>query len=504
MANRKRWKPILSGLTTALLGAVWILFAPQKAGGQAAYIIINGNSMEPTFHTNDLVIARTASSYAVRDVVAYTNPQLGTIFHRIVDQQEGQFILQGDNNDWLDSHTPVPEEVIGKLWLHIPKIGGIASQIRQPGIFSLAIFGFLGFAFMTVSGPSSGKTSPKRQKKQPARVTPSEQSQDTLFLLAALGFGALILGVMAFNRPPKISVQESIVLFHEGSFEYFATASPTVYDETDVQTGDPIFPNISDSVTVSFEYNLEDLQVTEINGTHQFVVILKDDSGWKHTAILAPETTFTEPSFTISGSILLKDVQNWVNTFERITGVKRGRYTLTFQPIIEISGIKRGVEFESSFSPALSFSFEEKQVIPLSISDEKITNPTKQFSQTFFNETPNYLSLFGLNFQVSTARIIAAVGFGLALGLGGLQYLRGILVAQQGEVAVIEYSYKHLLIDVEDAETGKERVMLSHFNDLVKIAERHITLIQHAVRGHKHIYFIKLPEATYIYQTDKK
>jgi hypothetical protein len=32
------------------LAAIWIAFAPLNIGGQASYIMVNGNSMEPGFH----------------------------------------------------------------------------------------------------------------------------------------------------------------------------------------------------------------------------------------------------------------------------------------------------------------------------------------------------------------------------------------------------------------------------------------------------------------------
>ncbi len=40
-------------------------FAPAKLGGAAGYVLVNGISMEPRFHTGDLVIVRQADRYQV-------------------------------------------------------------------------------------------------------------------------------------------------------------------------------------------------------------------------------------------------------------------------------------------------------------------------------------------------------------------------------------------------------------------------------------------------------
>ena len=42
----------------AVLAAIWIAFAPAQLGGQVSYVLVNGTSMEPGFHTGDLVLVR--------------------------------------------------------------------------------------------------------------------------------------------------------------------------------------------------------------------------------------------------------------------------------------------------------------------------------------------------------------------------------------------------------------------------------------------------------------
>jgi signal peptidase I len=55
--NTKSFSAALGFIAIVL---VWIFFAPVQIGGQAFYVIINGNSMEPNFHWGDLVVLKTS------------------------------------------------------------------------------------------------------------------------------------------------------------------------------------------------------------------------------------------------------------------------------------------------------------------------------------------------------------------------------------------------------------------------------------------------------------
>src|SRR5437868_9645307 len=55
--------------TVAVVG--WfVALRPAQLGGPATFVVVQGVSMEPTYHTGDLVISHRQSSYAVGDVVA--------------------------------------------------------------------------------------------------------------------------------------------------------------------------------------------------------------------------------------------------------------------------------------------------------------------------------------------------------------------------------------------------------------------------------------------------
>ena len=139
---------VITTLLIAALVAIWIAFAPTNLGGQVSYVLVNGISMEPGYHRGDLVIVRQAAQYQPGDVVTYHDPEMGAnVIHRIIAIQGDQYILQGDNNAWIDAYQPTRDDMVGKLWLHLPKAGRAVEWVRAPINMALAA-GLLGFALV--------------------------------------------------------------------------------------------------------------------------------------------------------------------------------------------------------------------------------------------------------------------------------------------------------------------------------------------------------------------
>ena len=123
---------IAAGITLVLAAVLWLLFAPQSLGGDFAYALVRGSSMSPALANNDLVLIRSAADYDVGDAVAYRDPQLGTVLHRIVDDDGERFTLQGDNRDAADPYRPTSDEIVGRTWAVIPGAGRLIREIQRP------------------------------------------------------------------------------------------------------------------------------------------------------------------------------------------------------------------------------------------------------------------------------------------------------------------------------------------------------------------------------------
>src|SRR5205085_7758262 len=142
-----RWLGAL--LAVIVVGGLWYELAPAKLGGTHEFAVVDGVSMNPKLHAGDLVLMRPASRYDVGDVVGYHNLQLGRlVLHRIVGRVGDRYVFKGDNNDFLDAYHPAPNELVGRLSVHVPKVGGIFTWLHAPhhaGI-SVALLVFLLFA----------------------------------------------------------------------------------------------------------------------------------------------------------------------------------------------------------------------------------------------------------------------------------------------------------------------------------------------------------------------
>src|SRR5215210_3154885 len=125
MAKSERVPPLVTNLILAVsLIVIWVAFAPARLGGKVAYVIVNGISMEPHYHFGDLTIMREATSYQVGDVVTYRDAEMQAyVIHRIISIDQDHYVLQGDNNSWIDAYQPTNKEIIGKLWIYVPKLG---------------------------------------------------------------------------------------------------------------------------------------------------------------------------------------------------------------------------------------------------------------------------------------------------------------------------------------------------------------------------------------------
>ncbi|RMI06875.1 S24/S26 family peptidase, partial [Cellulomonas triticagri] len=121
-------------LTAALVGVLVWFGWPSTLGGCTTLTIVSGHSMEPTYRTGDLVVSRCGVP-EVGDVVVYSPPDStnGRIIHRVAggDAVDG-WIIQGDNNDFLDPWRPHQADVHGIARLHLPGVGKIASILLDP------------------------------------------------------------------------------------------------------------------------------------------------------------------------------------------------------------------------------------------------------------------------------------------------------------------------------------------------------------------------------------
>ena len=155
-----------------LAGLLWFaMLRPASLGGPVTYLVIRGDSMEPTYHGGDLVLVRAAGPYSIGDIVAYRVPtgEIGAghlVIHRITGGTgEAGYLLRGDNNASVDPWTPRASDVAGRSWIAIPAAGLVMATLRQPA-FAGALAAAIVTAWLFARGaPRLGKQGRRRSSE---------------------------------------------------------------------------------------------------------------------------------------------------------------------------------------------------------------------------------------------------------------------------------------------------------------------------------------------------
>ncbi len=324
-------------------------------------------------------------------------------------------------------------------------------------------------------------------------------------LLVPCALLAVVLGVLAvvaFTRPATRTVTNQLSYHHTGQFSYSATVPPGIYDSTTLETGEPVFRQVTDKVTFNFAYNFVAEHSSALEGSYRVLAEVSTTNGWKRTLELKPETPFTGSGFSTSNVLELARVQGLIDGVEQRIGQQTQHYTLAVIPQVTLKGVLAGQPLQESFAPRLTFQLDRvlMQLLRESSATGDLLKPTKQGAVERSQAVPNTLPLVKL--PVATARILALVG--LPLTLAGLLALALSLLRQAriDEATRIRRKYGRLLIDAAWSEsTLDERVVqAATIDDLAKLAEQQGQLITHAVQGSRHLYVVRDSAVTYSYQ----
>jgi signal peptidase I len=550
MSSYRRWSTVISSaIWLALTATIWIAFAPVQIGGRAAYVIVNGNSMEPNFHVGDLVIVRPRPSYDIGDRVVYQDPKLGSgVFHRIIDLELDRYILKGDNNAWIDSYQPTQEEIVGKLWAHLPRIGKAVQFLRQPVLMALIVGAFGGLLAMNIANKQSKgrrrmnenslrELSAKlrhhsfrdwvsrlgennllnalREKISKRNINGADippegnprnshkgsMTEGILFTLGLLVFGTLFLAIFSFARPATRLVPDDIIYQHFGFFSYSAAAPASVYDSGTLQSGQPIFPKTTCLVDVNFQYTLVGDQAEGIAGSHQLsALVTEPQSGWQRNILLFPTEPFSGNTFDTKANLDLCQIITLIEAMEDQTDFRPSLYTLSIIPKVSLSGSISGRELNDTFEPTLTFRYNRTHFQMISEEGEKDPlNPAEMRLLRGERREPNVLPIFGWEPKVPTLRIVSSLVF--LLSLAGL-ILLGMQIQnlqRNDHSAFVRLKYDSLIVDIKSGiiKDSANTIDINSIDDLAKLAERHNVMILHDATGQEHIYYVQGDGNTY-------
>ena len=126
------------GGTLIMVAAIAVCLALMipKLAGYSSYVVVSG-SMEPNIPVGSLALSKKVDPATLEtgDVIVFVNPARGTtpITHRVVsnDTANGKIVTKGDANESEDVNPATYENVVGKVEVHVPYAGSLASMLTS-------------------------------------------------------------------------------------------------------------------------------------------------------------------------------------------------------------------------------------------------------------------------------------------------------------------------------------------------------------------------------------
>lgn len=131
---------------TLLLGVTGLFLATlMPIPGNIEIKIVKSGSMEPSIPVGSIVVVKPAATYVAGDVITFgkdSGREIPTT-HRIANIQTESgstlYTTKGDANEEADSEQILRDDIIGKVFVHVPYAGYVLDFARQPIGFSLLI-----------------------------------------------------------------------------------------------------------------------------------------------------------------------------------------------------------------------------------------------------------------------------------------------------------------------------------------------------------------------------
>ncbi len=132
LGRRLHRRSVTSSILLVLVSFSLLWFWPSRFGGQTTILVVQGKSMQPTFRSEDLVVARAQDQYARGDIIVFQTKVGGDkgrtalIVHRIIGiDAEGIILTQGDNRTTADGVALTHHDILGRVRWRVPQ-GGLA------------------------------------------------------------------------------------------------------------------------------------------------------------------------------------------------------------------------------------------------------------------------------------------------------------------------------------------------------------------------------------------
>jgi signal peptidase I len=493
----------VSALAALLLVAVY-LFWPSGLGGGTTYVTTHGISMEPRFHTGDLAILRSADHYSVGDVVAYRSATLDTIvMHRIVSVDGDRFVIQGDNNSWLDPDKPSTDLVLGKLWLRVPQGGKALAAVTSP--VYLVMVGTVGLALVGAARRPRSRHAARRVRRRPAlhaRAFPATvraYARQVALTSAAVVLVAGIGGGVLLAMPSTHTASRTLHVTQHGQFSYAGTAEAgTTYPDGRVSTGDTVWTKLADDLTVSFTNTVSGPDLADLQGAMRLDVTIASADGWSSYLNSSPVVALANGSATATAAIDTARASALLARHYAEIGTPSAAATLAVNPVVVTTGTAGGKAFQAGSPAALAFTVDATSLRlagNAGQADEALA-PSTSTDVKVGQVVPRRFTVLSAAIPIGLARMVAGVAFTLALVV--LAAAAWIGRTARGDAAD-EFVVKHAarILPVAAFDAGPTVIDVSDAESLHRVAERFDTLVLHHAGEDADVFAVRDVDATY-------
>ena len=418
-----------------ILGAflyLLVLFLPSQLGGTKTYVITAGTSMLPDFVRGDLVITKKQDNYHVGEAVLYKDQFIPNIFHRIVDLDSTKFVLQGDNNDWLDTYRPTKDEIKGALWIHIPGVGNFVEKLKTPVgiaitalVLSIIVISSTGIIHFSdeenIESINEVKTKETIMQKQDVSFF-NRFSDTQVSILSFVGILFMLAGfltILGFSKPHEYTTNVEIRFTHKGQFSYTGTADPSIFDSDTLQPGEPIFQQTNDSFDVIYDYEFSGNDITNTQGTYSLSLVLSSQNGWQKTIQMITDEPFEGSEIDITGTVDLIEIRNLLEDVQEKTGIRSSNYVMKIDILVMLSSEITEIPITEIHSEQFNFSYGTTQItLAQPLNTLTISEPQYLLKQVDKRSTVQ-IPFIGITVDTYQLRVI---------GIGSLSIVTSILL----------------------------------------------------------------------------